>query len=53
MARKARATADQIVARLLGVKVLIREMGGAMPSRAAELRREACEELDDLMKEVA
>lgn len=37
---------------LVAVKAMILEMKDAMPSHAKNLRREACETLDDLIDEV-
>jgi hypothetical protein len=48
-----RAAKPDTVARLAYVKSLIAQMRGAMPTHAAELRREATEELDELMKALA
>lgn len=38
--------------RLAAVKIMVRDMGGAMPTMAKELRRNACETLDDIIGEL-
>lgn len=38
--------------RLAAVKIMVRDMGGAMPSMAKELRRSACETIDDIIEEL-
>ena len=39
--------------RLAAVKIMIKDMGDAMPSMARELRRNACETIDDIIEELA
>lgn len=45
------APAD-VVASLSAVKLLIKGMNGAMPTLAAEMRREACERIDDVIDDI-
>jgi hypothetical protein len=49
MARAKKLTAAEISARLLTVKSLVTNIKDAMPRSAALFRREACEEIDDLL----
>lgn len=52
MSRPKKPTGPEIVRRLTAVKVMIAGMKGALPNMAAELRREACESIDDLIGEL-
>lgn len=52
MGKRAVPDVDAVIARLLATKLLIGAMKDAMPRHAAELRREACEGLDDLIEEL-
>lgn len=52
MTRKSRPAPADIAASLTAVKLLIKGMNGAMPSLAAELRRDACERIDDLIDDI-
>lgn len=47
-----RPTPDEIVASVTAVKLLVRGMNGAMPTLAAEMRREACERIDDIIDDI-
>lgn len=47
-----RPTPADITASLTAVKLLVKGMNGAMPSLAAELRRDACERIDDLIDDI-
>ncbi|MBB4857182.1 hypothetical protein HNO88_000489 [Novosphingobium chloroacetimidivorans] len=38
--------------RLAAVKIMVRDMAGAMPTMARDLRRNACETLDDIIGEL-
>jgi hypothetical protein len=51
MRRRAPAPAD-LAARLTSVKLMVRGTADAMPSLARELRREACETIDDIIKDL-
>ena len=53
MTKLHRPTSAEIVRRLIAVKAAIQGMKDAMPTLAAELRRESCEEIDDLIKDIA
>jgi len=50
--RSARPTAAEVAARLTAVKLMIRGTNGAMPTLARELRREACETIDDVIMDL-
>lgn len=52
MTRRSRPTADDITASLLAVKLIVRGMKDAMPTLAAEMRREACERIDDIIQDM-
>lgn len=52
MTRQRRPTPSDITASLTAVKLLVKGMNGAMPSLAAELRRDACERIDDLIDDI-
>lgn len=52
MPRKAKPKDDEIVRRLVTIKVMIAGMKDALPNTAKELRREACESIDDLIEEI-
>lgn len=41
-----------LAARLMAVKLLVRGMQDAMPRLAAEMRREACESIDDIIRDL-
>ncbi len=47
-----RPTSADIVASLTAVKLLIKGLSGAMPTLAAEMRREACERIDDIIDDI-
>jgi len=47
-----RPTPADIVASLMAVKLLIKGMSGAMPTLAAEMRREAVERIDDVIDDI-
>jgi hypothetical protein len=51
--RKKAATHEDIVNRLTAVKVMVRDIGGAMPTLRRELTREALESLDDVIGDLA
>lgn len=53
MPRKTAPTPAEIAQRLLTIKMMIIGLKDAMPTSARELRREACESIDDLIEEVA
>lgn len=53
MTRKKRPADAEIVRRLIAVKMMVTGIKDAMPTTAAELRREACETLDDMIGELA
>lgn len=42
----------QVTARLIAIKRMVANLKDAMPRAAAEMRREACEEIDDLIDEL-
>jgi hypothetical protein len=50
--RKNRPTVADISASLTAVKLLIKGMNGAMPTLQAELRRDACERIDDIITDL-
>lgn len=52
MAGKQKPTVPAITARLIQIKRMVASTAGAMPRTAAEMRREACEEIDDLIGEI-
>lgn len=45
-------TITDLVTRLTAVKLLVRGTEGAMPTLAREMRREACESLDDVIADL-
>lgn len=47
-----RATAGDIAASLLAVKLLVQGMKDAMPTLQGELRRDACERIDDIISDL-
>lgn len=47
-----RPTPADVVASLSAVKLLIKGMNGAMPTLAAEMRREAVERIDDVIEDI-
>lgn len=49
MSRSKKLTAAEVSARLLAVKRMVADLKDAMPRAAAEMRREACEEIDDII----
>lgn len=52
MMRGQRPTLSDIAARLTAVKLMVRGMGDAMPSLASEMRREACETIEDVIRDL-
>lgn len=52
MTRRTHPSPADITASLTAVKLLIKGMNGAMPTLAAELRRDACERLDDAITDI-
>lgn len=50
--RGRRAQPADLAARLTSVKLMIRGTEDAMPSLARELRREACETIDDVIQDL-
>lgn len=50
--KRSRPTPADLAASLTAVKLLIKGMSGAMPTLAAELRREACERIDDVIDDL-
>ncbi|WP_311269736.1 hypothetical protein [Sphingobium sp. WCS2017Hpa-17] len=47
-----RPAPEDITAALMAVKLLVKGMNGAMPTLAAEMRREACERIDDVIDDI-
>jgi len=47
-----RPTPPDITASLTAVKLLINGMNGAMPTLQAEMRRDACERIDDIITDL-
>lgn len=47
-----RPTAAQIVAELVAVKLLVKSLSDAMPALAHEIRRDACERIDDIISDI-
>ncbi len=52
MPRAQRPTLADIAARLTAVKLMVRGTADAMPSLAREMRREACESIDDIIQDL-
>lgn len=52
MTRSRSPSKADIVASLIAVRLLIKGMNGAMPSLAAEIRRDACERIDDIITDI-
>jgi hypothetical protein len=53
MARRKNLTPPELRMRLLKLKLVVASMKDAMPTTREELRRSACEDIDDLIGEVA
>lgn len=53
MGRSRKPNTADIAARLMAVKLMVRGLSGAMPTLAAEMRREACECIDDIIEDLA
>lgn len=53
MAKLKPPTTTEISERLLAIKMMIVGLKGALPTAAGELRRAACEDIDDLIEELA
>jgi len=53
MGRSKKPTIEDAVARLMAVKMMVRGLSGVMPSLAAEMRREACETIEDVIDDLA
>jgi hypothetical protein len=49
---RARPSPEDITASLMAVRLLVKGMNGAMPTLAAEMRREACERIDDIIDDI-
>jgi hypothetical protein len=49
MSRPKKLTVPEVSARLLALKRMVANLRDAMPRAAEEMRREACEEIDDLV----
>lgn len=47
-----RTTPSDIAASLLAVKILVQGMKDAMPTLQSELRRDACERIDDIITDL-
>lgn len=52
MGRRAKLTPAMTAQRLVAIKLMVSGMKDALPRAAAELRREACEAIDDLIEEL-
>lgn len=52
MTRPRPATPAEHARRLAGVKIMIFDLKDAMPTMAKELRRNACETLDEIIEEL-
>lgn len=52
MNRARKPTLADVAARLTAVKLMIRGTADAMPSLAREMRREACESIDDIIQDL-
>lgn len=52
MPRAPKPTLADISTRLRAVKLMVAGMKDAMPTLAAEMRREACESLDDIIADL-
>ncbi|NML88740.1 hypothetical protein HHL26_06620 [Sphingobium sp. TB-6] len=50
--KRSRPTPADLAASLTAVKLLIKGMNGAMPTLAAEMRRDACERIDDVIEDL-
>lgn len=53
MGRSRKPNTSDLVARLMAVKLIVRGMSGVMPSLADEMRREACESIEDIIEDLA
>lgn len=49
---RSKPTLPDIAARLAAVKLMVRGTADAMPSLAREMRREACESIDDIIRDL-
>ena len=45
-------TSAEVTRRLIAIKLMVAGMKDAMPTAARELRREACESIDDLIEDL-
>lgn len=52
MDRRQEQKLADVTARLAAVKLMVRGTGDAMPTLAKELRREACESIDDIIRDL-
>lgn len=52
MPRPRKPVPEAVAQRLAAVKIMVQDMADAMPTMARELRRNACETLDDLIAEL-
>lgn len=52
MSRPRKATDPELARRLAGVKIMVHDLKDAMPTMARELRRNACETLDEIIEEL-
>lgn len=52
MGRRAKPTPPEIARRLTAIKLMVAGIADALPTAAKELRRSACEGLDDLIDDI-
>jgi hypothetical protein len=53
MAKAQKITLAEVLQRLAAIKLMVAATKGAMPTIANELRREACESIDDLVEDIS
>lgn len=53
MAKAKKITLPEVLQRLATIKLMVAATKDAMPTMANELRRETCESIDDLVKEIS
>lgn len=53
MAKTQKITLPEVIRRLAAIKLMVAGTKDAMPTMANELRREACESIDDLVREIS
>ena len=53
MVKPKKITLPDVIQRLAAIKLMVAATKGAMPTMANELRREACESIDELVEDIS